>query len=271
MNDRDKNNCFVIMPISDPSSYEKGHFGRVYEHLIKPACEQAGLSPLRADEVKNTNFIILDILKRVVTAVIVICDLSSKNPNVLYELGVRQAFDLPVVLIKDNLTDRIFDIQGVRTIDYDESLRIDSVRRDIGILSNAILETLNKHEHDGSSLIRLLSVPRAELSPQDNLSQETSVILEAIEDMAQRLTTLEQRNLGTSRWIGTRKSMSDLVLPNGEIVDPGTTIFDTAGGNALGKLLSVEPNRIIIEDGSGDLISITPESNIYATLSMVPF
>ena len=34
--------CFVIMPISDADGYDKGHFNRVYEYLIKPACEEAG-------------------------------------------------------------------------------------------------------------------------------------------------------------------------------------------------------------------------------------
>ena len=32
-----KKKCFVIMPISDAEGYDKGHFTRVYEHLIKPA------------------------------------------------------------------------------------------------------------------------------------------------------------------------------------------------------------------------------------------
>ena len=46
----DSPTCFVIMPISDVDSYEPGHFGRVYEHVIKPACKAAGLKPIRADE-----------------------------------------------------------------------------------------------------------------------------------------------------------------------------------------------------------------------------
>ena len=33
----DKKECFVIMPISDAEGYDKGHFTRVYEHLVKPA------------------------------------------------------------------------------------------------------------------------------------------------------------------------------------------------------------------------------------------
>ena len=35
--------CFIIMPISDVDGYQKGHFNRIYEHIIKPACEKNGL------------------------------------------------------------------------------------------------------------------------------------------------------------------------------------------------------------------------------------
>ena len=78
-----KNNnkdCFVIMPISDADGYEKGRFLRVYEDIVKPAVEAADFTSRRADEVKETNFIHLDILKKLIDAPIAICDLSSREP-----------------------------------------------------------------------------------------------------------------------------------------------------------------------------------------------
>ena len=119
--------CFVIMPISDIDSYPTGHFKRVYEHLIKPACIKAGFKAIRADDVQKTNIIIVDVLQKILSAEMSICDLSSRNPNVLYELGIRQAFGLPITLIKDNKTPRIFDIQGIRDLEYDENLRVDII------------------------------------------------------------------------------------------------------------------------------------------------
>lgn len=44
--------CFVVMPITDPEGYDKGHFTKVYEDIFKPACDAAGFKPVRADEVK---------------------------------------------------------------------------------------------------------------------------------------------------------------------------------------------------------------------------
>lgn len=89
----EKKTCFVIMPISDVDGYDSGHFTRVYEHLIKPACEQAGFKPERADETPRTDVIMAGILKKIIACDIAICDLSSRNANVFYELGLRHAFN----------------------------------------------------------------------------------------------------------------------------------------------------------------------------------
>jgi hypothetical protein len=52
----------------------------------------------------------LDVIKRLVHSPLVLCDLSARNPNVMFELGIRQAFDKPVVLVQDEKTPQIFDI-----------------------------------------------------------------------------------------------------------------------------------------------------------------
>ncbi len=41
----------------------------------------------------KTNYIVIDILKKILESEFVLCDLSAKNPNVFYELGIRQAFN----------------------------------------------------------------------------------------------------------------------------------------------------------------------------------
>lgn len=151
-----KKNCFVIMPISDVEGYDPGHFGRIYEHLIKPACEAAGINPIRADEVQITNYIVIDILRQVLEADIVICDLSSRNPNVMYELGVRQAFNLPVTLIKDARTSSIFDIQGLRYIEYDENLRVDRTNAAIKSIAATLKNNLELKVGDVNSVVQLL-------------------------------------------------------------------------------------------------------------------
>jgi hypothetical protein len=183
--------CFVIMPISDVDGYDIGHFNRVYEFIIKPACIQAGFTPLRADEVNRTNFIALDIIKEIIDCDMAVCDLSGRNPNVLYELGIRQAFNKPVTLIKDRKTPRIFDIQGLRDIEYDHTLRIDTVQEFVNQLSDMLVQTYNAPMDDVNSLIKLLGISAAAEPKPTKISADTSLLLNAIEDISVRLSKIE--------------------------------------------------------------------------------
>ena len=181
--------CFVIMPISDVDGYEKGHFGRVYEYLIKPACEAAGYKVDRADDTSKTNMIIVDILQKAVKYDMAICDISSRNANVFYELGFRQAFNMKTVLIKDKKTVMPFDISSIRTLSYSETLRIDEVEKGRVELQKALEETEKADSNDVNSLISLLSISKAVIPEQKNLSVDTSLILNAINDIRYKLNS----------------------------------------------------------------------------------
>jgi len=39
----------------------------------------------------------------------IVCDISGRNPNVMFELGLRLAFDKPAIIIKDEITPYSFD------------------------------------------------------------------------------------------------------------------------------------------------------------------
>lgn len=152
--------CFIIMPISDTEGYPTGHFKHVYDNIISPSCEMAGYKPLRADEVKATNLIHLDILKKLIETPIAICDLSSRNPNVLFELGIRQAFDKPVVLIQEAGTPKIFDIAPLRYLEYSKDMKYHDVLRIQKELKDAI-EATAAADSDASSvnsIVKLLAL-----------------------------------------------------------------------------------------------------------------
>lgn len=179
------------MPISDNANYPEKHFNRVYEHLIIPACENAGFIPVRADDVIKTNYIALDVIKKIIESDMVLCDLSSQNPNVLYELGIRQAFNKPVTLIKDRSTKRIFDIQGFRDFEYDETLRVDNVQNDIEKLSQIIVSTYDEDVENVNSLVSLLSLNPAKIENKTEMSGETKLILNSLSNIEKRLNSIE--------------------------------------------------------------------------------
>ena len=181
------------MPISDSDEYPQGHFSRVYEHIIKPACELAGFRPIRADDIMTTNYIALDVIKNIIDCDMAICDLSSLNPNVLYELGIRQSFNLPVTLIKDTKTKRIFDIQGFRDVEYDESLRIDTVETTVEDLSQVLKNTHENKSIEINSLISLLGIEPAKISDKTKISADTELILNSLTSLEKRLTQIEMK------------------------------------------------------------------------------
>lgn len=152
--------CFIIMPISDADGYPPGHFKHVYDNIVAPSCEKAGFRAVRADDIKATNLIHLDILKQLIEAPIAICDLSSRNPNVLFELGIRQAFDKPVVLIQEAGTPRIFDIAPLRYLEYSKEMKYHDVLRSQSELKDAIQATIAADGDVGNvnSIVKLLAL-----------------------------------------------------------------------------------------------------------------
>lgn len=160
IDDKQQLDCFIIMPIADPEGYEKGHFKKVYEDIISISCVNAGFNPVRADEVKQTNLIHLDILKKLIESPMAVCDLSNRNPNVLFELGLRQAFDKPTVLVQECGTPKIFDISPLRYTEYRKELRYREVLEDQKALEEAIIATKKATDAgEGiNSLINLLSL-----------------------------------------------------------------------------------------------------------------
>ena len=140
MEENKNNQCFVIMPISDPEDYEPGHFKCVYEDILIPAIKEAGYTPKRADDDKSSSMIQVNIIQDIIESPMAVCDLSSRNPNVLFELGIRQAFDLPVVLVQEEGTPRIFDIkkEGIddNALLYTMSNQIQSIMNKLYDLEN---------------------------------------------------------------------------------------------------------------------------------------
>lgn len=181
-NPKKKKTCFIIMPIADHIDYEPGHFDRVYNHLIKPACIDAGYEPIRADDSKASNMIMLDVLRSIIDCDMAICDLSSRNANVFYELGLRQAFDKKTILIRDGRHDVPFDLLGFRYVNYTPSLRVDTVKKEMMDISEMLLKTDEAHISDANSIVSILKMKPAEIDTR-NLNAEESLMFELLNRM----------------------------------------------------------------------------------------
>jgi hypothetical protein len=185
--------CFVIMPIADHPDYEKDHFHRVYEYLIKPACISAGYQPHRADDSKASHMIMFDILKKIMDCDMAICDLSSKNANVFYELGLRQAFNKKTILITDGREKAPFDIAGFRYVTYSPSLRVDTVKLEMSNIAEMLFETENMPDDDVNSIVKLLKIQPARVDTIE-LNDSESMIFSMITKLQDKIDTIIDSN-----------------------------------------------------------------------------
>lgn len=133
--------CFVMMPISDQGEYPSGHFNKVYHQIFQPAIKKAGYKPYRVDENTFSDSIVDKIFEAVQNCEMALCDLSNRNPNVLYELGLRQAYNKPVVLVCDDKTDKIFDVSCISTVFYKSDRLYENVLEAQEKIYDAIIST----------------------------------------------------------------------------------------------------------------------------------
>jgi hypothetical protein len=107
-----KDKCFVISPFG-------GWNDDYYTEIFQPSIKAAGLEPARADDLFRSSNIVHDIWHLVSSARVLLADLTGKNANVFYELGLAHAAQKPVLLLTQTLDDIPFDLQALRVITYD--------------------------------------------------------------------------------------------------------------------------------------------------------
>jgi hypothetical protein len=104
--------CFVMMPFG-------AWFDRYYQEIYVPAIKEAGFEPVRADELFTTGSVVEQIWEQIEKAKLLLADLSDKNANVFYELGLAHAARKPVVFTASDVSHVPFDLRHLRVIIYD--------------------------------------------------------------------------------------------------------------------------------------------------------
>lgn len=104
--------CFVAMPFAPIFTSE-------YELVIKPAVEAAGLQCVRGDELYSRGGVVPDIWKALRGCRLVVAELSGRNPNVLYEVGLAHAIGKPVIFLTRREKDVPFDLKSLRYLFYE--------------------------------------------------------------------------------------------------------------------------------------------------------
>ena len=112
------NFCFIIMPFSVES------LNVVYEDYVKPVLsDQCELHTERGDDVFGSNAIMEDITRSIRRADLIVADLTGRNPNVFYEVGIAHALNKRVLLMTQSIDDVPFDLRHRRALIYEYSPR----------------------------------------------------------------------------------------------------------------------------------------------------
>ena len=200
--------CFIIMPISTPEGYTENHFKQVYETIIAPAVVKAGYEPYRVDDDRICDSIIDKILRNLVECEMAVCDLSSRNPNVMYELGIRQAYGKKVVLIQDEKSQPIFDVSAINTVFYNSRRIYEDVIASQNNISEAIISTAKE---DSISLMSIANMGPAtiEVQSENDDKQISEKLLLSILSTVRRL---EQSQVMQSRKLNVPITSNDYIL-----------------------------------------------------------
>lgn len=112
--------CFIISSIGEKESEIREIADEKFDLVFEPVLKDAGFEEVtRADKIGTPGSISYDIVNHIINSELVIADVSDLNPNVFYELAIRNAIQKPVIIIKSEGQKMPFDIYDKRAISLD--------------------------------------------------------------------------------------------------------------------------------------------------------
>lgn len=149
--------CFVIMPFSKSSNKHTGEYWtRLFKDFLKPIIEEVPNVIAERSKARREG-IVGEIIKNLIdSSDVVVADLTDFNPNVFWELGVRQSFKHGTVTIAEAGTKIPFDIGGKGTLFYHpkDLIKNEEFRTDF---KSAIEDCIRHPNRPDSTVLELIS------------------------------------------------------------------------------------------------------------------
>ena len=264
--------CGVVMPISTIDDGSESHWTDVLE-IVTEAIEEAGFDANLVSNADDVGIIQKRIIQNLYDNPIVVCDVSGKNPNVMFELGMRLAFDKPTVIIKDEKTTYSFDTSIIERIEYPRDLRFSRIVGFKAKLKEKILATHKRAsknpefttflKHFGEFTVAKLD--KKEVTGQEFILEELRSIASAVRRM--EVGNLQSRNMDWPRVRHSTRSSSDIDICLGSWSDERIAII-LARATEHPELDGVR----IVEHEAGHehlLADATPSSNLVEVSRML--
>lgn len=193
--------CGIVMPISALEDCNEAHWADVL-NIISDAIRDAGYKPNIVSNADEVGIIQKRIIQNLYDNEVVVCDVSGKNPNVMFELGIRLAFDKPTIVLKDDRTDYSFDTSPIEHISYPRDLRFTKIVEFKQKLSEKIIATAKASRADPSystflkhfGEFKVASLDQKEVGPQEFILEEVSEIKRSLRrlEMESRHSSVRQ-------------------------------------------------------------------------------
>ncbi|WP_199529575.1 hypothetical protein [Pseudoalteromonas sp. bablab_jr010] len=190
--------CGVVMPISAIDGCPETHWAEVYL-IIKDAISDAGFVGCLVSESDDSGIIHKRIINNLYNNPIVVCDVSGKNPNVMFELGMRLAFDKPTIIIKDSHTAYSFDTSVIEHLEYPRDLRFKSIidfKKKLSTKIRATLEASTDDENYTTFLkhfgeFKVANIEQKEVSSDRFIIEEMKSMKESINKLHTKILNSE--------------------------------------------------------------------------------
>ncbi|MCV4264493.1 hypothetical protein [Pseudomonas capsici] len=206
-----KMTCGIVMPISSIDGCSESHWSEVLE-IITDAVEHSGFEANLVSNADEVGIIHKRIIQNLHDNPVVICDVSGKNPNVMFELGMRLAFDKPTIIIKDNQTPFTFDTSSIEHLEYPRDLRFTKIIEFKEKLTSKIKATYSKATSDPEYTTFLKHFGEftvAKLDKKEVTGQE--FILDELKSMRQSINRMERTSIKSERtWRRARTEKDEL-------------------------------------------------------------
>lgn len=199
--------CGIIMPISAIDNCSEQHWVDVKTILVD-TIQSAGFEANLVSNADDVGIIQKRIIQNIYDNPIVVCDVSGKNPNVMFELGMRLAFDKPIIIIKDNVTSYSFDTSPIEHLTYPRDLRFNKIVEFKKELKEKIIGTYKKSQSDPSYTTFLKNFGKFTVAKLDTTEvSQNEFLLEEMQELKSLILNSSQRN--TSLWNKMKKDDFD--------------------------------------------------------------
>lgn len=280
-----KKKCFVIMPFGEKENIDGRviDFDKIYNFFIKNTIESLGLACVRCDEIAEAGWIHSKMFEHIYKSEVAIADITSLNPNVMYELGVRHSVaEFVTVIIRMKGTAIPFNIQGFQIIEYDPQ-DLESVEAAKKKMVDFIRNGLALRKKD-SPVHEILNLKIRTESKQLDKTSIFSYQLRKLPDKQICLVTGDIRNArGIDIWVSSEntnmqmarhfdRSISSVIRYQGAKKDlAGQVAEDTIANElatAMGNHYTVPPATVIVT-GAGELERTNNVKRIFHAASVV--